>query len=125
MVGSILEMEAIYYPVAIPIRSRRLAFVLVEIPIYSCPPEEAMTPEELYGYASRFELRAIKAGRGSEWPTFRQVAKRFGVTYDDIEEAASGDVGGRYLGIAVAVGISEVGYREFDCRGDWLVEAYQ
>jgi len=58
-------------------------------------------------------------------PTLRQVAKRFRVTYDDIETACSDYLGEGYLGIAVAVGISGHGYANLTPRGSQQVEAYK
>ena len=82
-----------------------------------------MTPEELFAYVDRFARRAEKAGKGTQYPTYRQVAKRFNVKHDDIEEAIDDYQGDGYLG-------SVVGYRTgggwygIETRGARKVEAY-
>jgi hypothetical protein len=45
---------------------------------------------------------------------------------DDIENVIGDDIGDedRYLGIAVAVGISGVGMADIEPRGEQLIEAY-
>ena len=84
-----------------------------------------MTPEQLFTYADRFASRAENAGKGTQYPTLRQTAKRFKVTYDEIEQVADDYQGDGYLGIACAVGISGVGSAAIEPRGEHLVEAYR
>ena len=85
-----------------------------------------MTPSarQIYDYAHRFGGRSVKAGKGTQWPTLRQVAKRFRTNIDAIEASIEGYDGSGYLGIVVAVGIPGVGAAEYKCRGDCQVEAY-
>lgn len=85
-----------------------------------------MTPEELFGYADRFARRSEEAEKGTKYPTFRQVAKRFKVTYDEIETVIDDYQGDGYLGMAVGMQVGGMGggtYR-FESRGQYLVEAY-
>lgn len=86
-----------------------------------------MTPEALFKYADGFARRAEAKGDGTQYPTFRQVAKRFGVKYDDIEDAVADGQGrdgcGSYFGVAIGVQIQGVGYGVHGTRGEYLVEA--
>lgn len=83
-----------------------------------------LTARQVYDYASRFEARSIKAGKGTQWPTMRKVAQRFRTTLGAVEEAVEGYSGPGYLGIAVGVGIPGAGSAEHSCRGECQVEAY-
>jgi hypothetical protein len=86
-----------------------------------------MKPEELFKYADRFATRAEAKGLGTQYPTFRQIAKRFRVNYDQIEDAVSDGQGneecGSYFGVAIGVQIRGVGYAEHNSRGEYFVEA--
>lgn len=80
-----------------------------------------LTPETLFAYASGF---AVKKTSG-QYPTFRQVAKRFNCTYDQIEDVCSDwDAANGYMAPAVG-GATAGGYFAYEHRGDYLVEAYQ
>lgn len=88
-----------------------------------------MTGEQLFKYADRFALRSEARGEGTQWPTFRQIAKRFKVRHYEIEDAVESSQGsdwirGGYFGVAVGVQIQGVGYAEHDTRGEYQVEAY-
>lgn len=83
-----------------------------------------MTPDELFTFAFKFCKDAEDADQGTKYPTFRQVAGRFKVTYDQIEQACEDWQGDAYM--APAVGIrSGSGYATFATRGEHLVEAYR
>lgn len=85
-----------------------------------------MTPQELFNYVNRYALRNERNGNGTVYPTFRQAAKRFHCTYDDIQDAVDGyqsDEG--YLGVAIAIGIPGHGYASITPRGNHLIEAYK
>ena len=83
-----------------------------------------MRPEELFTYAVKFCQKAEAAGQGTKYPTFRQVARRFKVNYDQIEQACEDWQGDAYM--APAVGFrSGSGYATFATRGEHLVEAYR
>lgn len=88
----------------------------------------SMTPANLYAYAYKVAKRSEARGEGTQYPTFRQVAKRFKVKYDDIEDAVSDGQGrndcGEYFGVGIGVAISGCGYRQHDTRGEYEVEAY-
>lgn len=87
-----------------------------------------LEPEELFAYANRYARRAEAADRGTQYPTFRQAAKRFGVSLDAIEQACENYQGGGYMKPATGLGVgNNVGMRgtaTFATRGEWLVEAY-
>ena len=86
-----------------------------------------MTSQELFKYADSFARRSEVAGYGTKYPTFRQVANRFKVTYDQIEDAVADgqcrDGCGQYFGVSIGIAISGVGYAEHDTRGEYEVEA--
>ena len=91
-------------------------------------PLPNMTPEALYKYAANFARRSEATDKGTVWPTFRQIAKRFGVKYDDIEDAVNDGQGrdgcGEYFGVSIGIAIQGVGYAQHDTRGEYVVEAY-
>lgn len=58
------------------------------------------------------------------YPTFRQAAKRFRTTLDEIERAIEDYRGEGYLGAAVALGIPGVGVAEITPRGEYQIETY-
>jgi hypothetical protein len=86
-----------------------------------------MTPQELFKYADRFASRSEAKDQGTQYPTFREIAKRFKVTYDEIEDVVASGQGmdgcGDYFGVSIGVQIQGVGYAEHGSRGEWQVEA--
>jgi len=83
------------------------------------------TGKQLWKWANKKTKAAENAGEGSVCPTFREAAKCFGCSYDDIEDAINDppdDV--EYLNLADAIGIPGYGYANMDSRGAWLIEAY-
>lgn len=85
----------------------------------------ALTPEKLFAYVLNYTRRAEQENSNQLYPTFRQVAKRFNVTYDQIEDAcADWDNSKGYMG-AVVGGQCNGGHFGYDHRGEQLVEAYQ
>jgi hypothetical protein len=83
-----------------------------------------LTPQALFDYARQFADKAEKTGRGTEFPTFAQAAKRFRVRIAAIEDAAEdwqGD-GEMYVIVGIRCG-SGVG--EFKKKGEYLIEAYR
>lgn len=83
-----------------------------------------MTPEELFIYADRFARRAEKAGKGTQYPTFRQAAKRFRVKISDIEDACNDWCGEEYMRAIVAFRVGG-GVGCIESKGDYQVEAYR
>jgi DNA-binding transcriptional MocR family regulator len=83
-----------------------------------------MSPDNLFNYAVKFCKDAEAAGLGSKYPTFRQVARRFKVTHDQIEQACEDWQGEGYMRPAVGFR-SNSGYATFKTRGEHLVEAYR
>ena len=83
-----------------------------------------VSPDALFAYANRYARRAETAGRGTEYPTFRRAAKRFGVPLDAIEQACEEYDGTGYMRPAVAMGQPGHGYFLLETRGAYLVEAY-
>lgn len=83
-----------------------------------------MTPGELYTYAVQFCHDAEATGQGSKYPTFRQVATRFNVTYEQILQACDNWQGDACM--APAVGLrSGDGVATFSARGEHMFEAYR
>jgi len=83
-------------------------------------------PSELFAYASGVAKRSEAAGKGTQWPTLRQAAKRFRTTLADVEDAIEAYEGEGYMGVVVAFGSANgQGYSEFSCRGACLLEAYK
>lgn len=83
-----------------------------------------MTPEQLFDYANKYARRAESVGKGSQYPTFRQAAKRFKVTLSEVEDACEDYSGDGYMKAAVCIRAGN-GIYSFKSKGDWLVEAYQ
>lgn len=82
--------------------------------------------DKLFKYAENFAAKAEKAGRGTQWPTFRQAAKRMKCTYDELEQLVSDYDGDGYMGVAVGCQVGGMGggtYR-YESRGQYAVEAY-
>jgi len=83
-----------------------------------------ITPKALFDYATEFAANAEREGKSRIYPTFREVAKRFKVTHDDIEAACDDwDKSNGYMQPAVGVR-SGAGVAAYKHRGDCLVEAY-
>jgi hypothetical protein len=84
-----------------------------------------ITPQALFDYASDFARKAEAADKGTQYPTLREVARRFRVTHDQIESACHDwDSKEGYLDIAVGFRTYS-GWGAFSNRGDCLVEAYR
>ena len=83
-----------------------------------------MTPEQLFAYADRFARRSGTAGKGTQYPTYRQITKRFKVKHDDIEEAIEDYQGDGYLGSVVGYRVGG-GMYAISVRGQRKVEAYR
>ena len=83
-----------------------------------------ITPKALFEYATAYSSKAESEGRGTAYPTFREVAKRFKITHADIEQACQDwDQAHGYMQPAVGLR-SGGGVAAFVLRGDYLVEAY-
>jgi len=84
----------------------------------------ALTPEMLLTYVLNYTHRAEQDGSNQLYPTFRQVAKRFNVTYDQIEDVcADWDNSQGYMAVVFG-GQCNGGHFSYDHRGQQLV-AYQ
>lgn len=83
----------------------------------------SLTPQALFDFADQFARRKESTGKGTNYPTFRQAAKRFGVTLDEVEQACLDWQGDGYMQPAVGMG-GQHGCFKFENKGDWLVEAY-
>lgn len=85
----------------------------------------AITSEALFKYVTEYAAKAESQGRGTTYPTFREVAKRFNASHEAIEQACHDwDQSNGYMQPAVGVR-SGTGVAAFEHRGDWLVEAYK
>lgn len=86
-----------------------------------------MNAKQVYHYASRFASRAEASGRGTQYPSVRQAARRFRCKIADVlecvESADARDVGGNYFALAVGIRAGG-GVGSFDSEGDYLIEAY-
>lgn len=84
----------------------------------------AITPQALFDYATAYASKAESEGKGTAYPTFREVAKRFKASHEEIEQACQDwDQSTGYMQPAVGVR-SGAGVAAFELRGDCLVEAY-
>lgn len=84
----------------------------------------AITPQALFDFATGYAA-AESQGRGTVYPTFREVARRFNATHDEIEQACQDwDQSHGYMQPAVGIR-SGAGVAAFEHRGDCLVEAYR
>lgn len=77
---------------------------------------DLVDPETLYRYARRYRLR------NGDCPTFSQVKKRFGWSYDQIEGLIDSYEGEHCLCMIVAMQYGS-GVYEFKTRGEYQVEA--
>jgi vacuolar-type H+-ATPase catalytic subunit A/Vma1 len=83
----------------------------------------------IFRYARRYADRHEKAGRGTQFPTVRQAAKRFGVKQSEIEEVVysvdHSEINGcEYMGLSVGCRI-RAGWATHDSLGDFEIEAYR
>lgn len=88
----------------------------------------ALTAASLFDYCDGFARRAEAAGRGTEWPSVREVKRRFpGSTYQDIEDAIANYTGPGYMGLATGTGITGAGtgHAAIARQNDHSVEAYE
>jgi hypothetical protein len=84
-----------------------------------------VTAQKVFDYADRYARQHEKVGRGTQYPTVRQAARRFKVPQSVIVDIVEGaDIKDAYFGIAVALGISGVGHYALE-GGDQLIEAYR
>ena len=88
-----------------------------------------MTYEGLFRYARRYADRKEAAGMGSQFPTVRQAAKRFGVPQAAVLMAmechdASEIPGADYFQLAVGI-LTGGGHAAFDDPADFQLEAYR
>jgi hypothetical protein len=83
-----------------------------------------MTPDQLFEFADKYARQAEADGRGTRYPTFREVARHFRVTHAAIEQACEDwDSAKGYLKPAVGIKVgNSIG--EFARKGEYLVEAY-
>lgn len=87
-----------------------------------------VNPQALFDYAVAYRRRAESNGRGSQFPTIRQAARRFSMKQGDVlslAEAGDDISGCDYFGVAVGVGIAGSGWAEHDRIGDYVIEAWE
>lgn len=82
--------------------------------------------DKLFKYAERFATKAEQAGRGTQWPTYRQAARAMKCTYDELEQLISDYDGEGYMGTAVGMQVGGLGggHYSFRSRGQYCIEAY-
>jgi hypothetical protein len=82
--------------------------------------------DKLFKYAENFASRAEKAGRGTQWPTYRQAARAMRCTYDELEQLIEDYHGAGYMGTAVGCQVGGLGggVYTYEVRGEYRVEAY-
>lgn len=84
----------------------------------------AITPLALFDFAVAHNAEALKEDRSNVYPSFREVAKRFKVTHDQIEQACEDwDSSQGYMGTVVGIRAGS-GIAAIKHRGEYLVEAY-
>lgn len=84
-----------------------------------------VTSDQLWSYARKYADKKEKAGMGTQYPTMRQATKRFKCKIDDIQDAVDDACfNDKYLGLAVAYGVSGFGSFEIEHRGNYEIEAY-
>lgn len=88
------------------------------------PMKGTLTQEQLFKYADDYARERENEGKGTQYPTFKQVAKRFKVSYDHIEALCESYDGGGYMGAIVGFG-SNGGYAAIEKKDDYQVEAYK
>lgn len=83
-----------------------------------------MTPQQLFDFANNYARNSESSGRGTKYPSFAEVSRRFRASHSAIESAcADWDQSLGYMNPAVAVGGSG-GICSIKSRGEYLVEAY-
>jgi hypothetical protein len=82
--------------------------------------------DALFRYAQNFAHKNEQAGKGTQWPTYRQAAKRMRCTYDELEQLIDDYDGCGYMGTGVGfqVGGTGGGVYYIKHRGDYVIEAY-
>jgi len=82
--------------------------------------------DTLFSYVQNFARKNEEAGRGTQYPTFRQAAKRMKCTYDELQQLIDDYQGEGYMGAATGfqVGGMGGGHYHIETRGSYLVEAY-
>lgn len=84
----------------------------------------AIEPEALFKYATNYARRSEEKGLGTQYPSFREAAKRFNATHEDIEDAcADWDQSKGYMQPAVGF-TTGAGYGSYASKGEHLIEAY-
>lgn len=87
------------------------------------PKDQRITPEKLFAYATKFCKRAENAGRGSQFPTFRQAAKHFRVSVKQVNDACQDWTGSGYMSAVVGFRTGS-GISTIESQKDYQVEAY-
>lgn len=82
-----------------------------------------LTPQALFDWACAHSRTQEALGRGSQYPTFADAAKHFGVRLDAVEDACNDWSGPGYMAAGVAVRTG-AGNSARTGRSQWVVEAY-
>lgn len=82
-----------------------------------------MSSEKLFVYATNFAKRSESTGRGTQYPTFKQAARRMKCTYDELQDLIDDYQGEGYMGAVVGFRTGG-GVATIKSRGDYQVEAY-
>lgn len=82
-----------------------------------------LTSRELFDWANKYARNSEAAGRGTEYPTLRMAARRYGRGQEAIAELVDEGAEEGYLGLAVGISTA-AGHGLFESRGDCLIEAY-
>jgi len=84
-------------------------------------------PNALFDYATAFCKESEAKDRGSDYPTFREAAKKFKVRISDIQDALENfrndNQDERYMDAMVGMRCG-AGIVSFERMGDYKVEAY-
>lgn len=82
-----------------------------------------MTPDQLFNYAVGYAAKSVANGKGTQYPSFRDAARRFRVKQSDIEDACNDYSGKHYMQPAVGIRAGGSGVGDLE-GGDRQVEAY-
>lgn len=116
-------------PKAIRAKARSLGLTLDGMLSDPAPAKSAirrkLKPRELFDYAINYAKASVEAGRGTTYPTFRQAADHFGVSFAQIERACENwDQLAGYMRPAVGVRVGAA-IAAHASKADWQIEAYE
>lgn len=86
-----------------------------------------LEPNVLFAYAVEFSKKSVSDGLGSQYPTFSEVARKFRVKLQDVQDSIDDfkneNQDNRYMDAIVGIGNANGTYA-FTKLGEYRVEAY-